>query len=118
MCSSFRTPLGRRATISEQELDSIAEMMVQNSNLRAGYFAKSGKILARFIPLQGPTGRLLLRGEAEKRALKAKLTAKDEDKISQNGRMLSLREAYMEQEAFLRAKHREISKRHLTLFSE
>lgn len=86
----------------EQNLDDIAEMIVQNPSLRADYFANPGKLLARYVPLQGLQGRLLLVGAQTRRALRAKLAAKVEDKIHADWNLVSFRDAFMEKEVFLK----------------
>lgn len=85
-----------------QNLDDIAEMIVQNPRLRADYFANPGKLLARHVPLQGLLGRALLMGAESRKALRAKLAAKVEEKISDDWVLVSFRDALVEKEVFLK----------------
>lgn len=85
-----------------QNLDDIAEMIVKNPRLRADYFANPGKLLARYVPLRGLQGRVLLVGAENRKALRAKLAAKVEEKISDDWVLVSFRDALVEKEVFLK----------------
>jgi hypothetical protein len=85
----------------EQNFDDLAVMIVQNPKLRGEYFANPGKLLARYVPLHGLQGRLLLVGAQSTRALRVKLAGKVEGKIAEDWNLVSFRDSFTEKEVFL-----------------
>jgi hypothetical protein len=88
--------------VSNENIEQLAVMIALNPKLRNEYFVNPGKVLARAMPRQGLLGRILPGVPEQTKALRAELAVHTEDILSKDGRLVSFRESYQEEEAFLK----------------